>query len=1146
MKQVKKMLKKGFNLILCFFILATSFIPYIYVDAADSNLNGIYGIVYFRTKGCNTNTNYTVAGSNRSGYTNGCYGADAAFLGYNSNKTKVKFKLAGVTGWVNASDVQVIDYMAKFDTLYTSNYTVKNGVLKHNVMSDIYRYTDGDSVSLGPKPSFMKEGASYWSYDGHYFYPATKDGYKKMIDDYVNNRTSNAINNGNPYYNYYQYLTHRTQSNYTNTDIANYLKQIGINAPMTSYPAGKGQSLLYGEQTSFVQYQNEFGANVGLVLGLARNESASGTSNIAFHAKNLFGHSAFDSSPGASATSYLSVAQSIYAHDKFYISEGYLDPCDQTNLYGGSYNYSKCHRGRYYGGHVGDKNSGMNVKYASDPYWGDKAAQYYYLLDSALGMQDYNKYTIAVKTNGNSVPIYKEATTTSTKLYETGLVSDYPVVVLAEVTGQSINGNNKWYKIQTDPVLDSGRNKIIQDSGYYQFSNNYAYVHSSNFRKINTGKTVKQNHLITFDPAGGMFSDGTTQKKVLSVEQNVIPAVNAPTKKGDTFLGWTPTIMGASGNVTYVAQWKNSVVKYDITFNPNGGKFTDGSTSNKVVTVKAGEIPSMSAPIKDGYTFKGWTPEITAATKNTTYTAVWEKNKVYYDVAFDANGGQFSDGKTIITSKVEEGVKPTLPEEPTRDGYIFKGWNPAVTEIEKNTNYLAIWEKEKEVYNITFDANEGTFEDGKTTQVVKTIEGELPEAPKAPTRKGYKFTGWQPNLEKATKNTTYTATWEKVKTYEITFDADGGKFANNEEKVVINVEENTKPSITEPTKEGYLFQGWEPAIKEATENTTYKATWKEGTIEDILTKKDGEFYLDYLKEVNGKLEIKGYHTIKGIDNDLKTKFTYELVLKKQNTGKEYSQELERLTDEKEMTFPIYSGDGKNYKYAWFKSTISFDQLPQGDYTLYLRTSTNQYYSKSYVQNMLLNEQDTEFQDKSKSVTIMNNYMDKNIPIEFIIRDKAIGKKETAYDVNQYSIVNDLEFVNNKLHIVSATYSVGVDMRKQTTLNRNLIFENIDTFERKIYNVGSLVTPVYPINLINADKFGKAKDRAWFDKTIDISDLEKGTYAIYVTNQSNISDYGELYDVLFADLSNAKATINGKQFIFQLNESKRNRIELVVK
>lgn len=38
----------------------------------------------------------------------------------------------------------------------------------------------------------------------------------------------------------------------------------------------------------------------------------------------------------------------------------------------------------------------MNVSYASDPYWGEKAAQYYYDIDHALQDKDLNQYAIGI------------------------------------------------------------------------------------------------------------------------------------------------------------------------------------------------------------------------------------------------------------------------------------------------------------------------------------------------------------------------------------------------------------------------------------------------------------------------------------------------------------------------------------------------------------------------------------------------------------------------------------------------------------------------------------------------------------------------------------------------------------------------------
>lgn len=1003
------MIKTKRFMVFCFgfLMIIASLIPFSFatmpVNAID---NSTYGIVYFRTKGCGTNTNFTVDGTGKSGYINGCYGADGAFLGYNSNKTQVKFKIAGVTGWVNASDVKVYDYYNNFDNYYTSSYLVEGGVIKHIFSTDIYVYGDADKVSLGPAPSYLKNGNYYWSYDGHYFYPATKDGYKTMINDYRKGNYNNAINKNSPFYSYYQYLTHRTISNYTNTDLGSYLTSIGVKSKMTSYPAGTGQSLLYGEQTSFVQYQNEFGANLGLVLGVARNESATGTSNIAWNAKNLFGHSAFDSSPGASATSYISVAQSIYAHTKVYVSEGYLDPCDGRST-AGSYNSSTCHLGRYYGGHAGDKNSGMNVKYASDPYWGEKMAQFYYLFDSAKGMQDYNKYTIAVKQRSTNVGVYKDATSSSTLLYKSGNVADYPVVVLAEVTGQSINGNNKWYKIQTDPVLNSSRTSILQDSGYYNYENNYGYVHSSDFIKVNTGKATKTRYSITFDPNGGKFSDGVTVKKVLSVEQNVVPVVNAPTKSNDTFIGWSPTIMGASKNVTYVAQWKNSqVVKYNITFDANGGKFSD-KTTTKIVSVNANTKPSIESPTREGYTFAGWDKTIVNATSNATYKAKWEK-------------------------------VPT--------------------------------------YNITFDANGGKFKDSKSTKVVETSKGDTPVA-------------------------------------EI------------------------------PTKDGYVFSGWSPSLVTASKDTTYKATWKEGNVEDFLTKKDGYFYFDYLKVVSNKLQLKGYQTIVGINNNLNTDIKYEVIFENLATKEEIRQQAERITNKKEITKIPYSPDGKDYTYSWFKLDIDVSLLKNGNYRMYLVAYTSSNYVKTIINNKLYKEQATSYSNNDRGVIINNNYDTSTSFVELKVRDSKLANKNGSYIYNQYDKYVNFEFKGNLLYLKGYSYSYGMNLNKNASVTRQIIFENQSDFKLYKKNLGSIVKGNYTVVLPVSDKLDKT--RAWYETNIDLSDIPKGTYVIYITTTSNITDIYEMTEKLGRSLSSVNKEINGKKYSFTINKKFGNRIEMKV-
>ena len=62
----------------------------------------------------------------------------------------------------------------------------------------------------------------------------------------------------------------------------------------------------------------------------------------------------------------------------------------------------------------------MNVSYASDPYWGEKAAQYYMRLDEALGKKDYNSYALGIKSTATSVPIYAMPSIYSPVLYYSG------------------------------------------------------------------------------------------------------------------------------------------------------------------------------------------------------------------------------------------------------------------------------------------------------------------------------------------------------------------------------------------------------------------------------------------------------------------------------------------------------------------------------------------------------------------------------------------------------------------------------------------------------------------------------------------------------------------------------------------------------
>lgn len=410
-------------------------------------------VVNFNTKD-NAVTEYTEDGTGALGYTNGDYGADAAYLGTSGGK--VKFMMSGVIGWVNASEVEVIDLS---QAAVVSGYEVENGRLLHGIVYTMATPGYRTKLDNGPAPSYLSAGTKYYSYDGHYFYT----DYAVMITDYQNNTRANSVNPSDPYYNYYQYLPLRSATSYSADTLS----------AMINSKAGAG-SLMANKGSAFIDSQNTYGVNALLMTGVAANESAWGKSSIALSKNNLFGLNAIDSSPGTSANTFASAEACINDFANGWMSRGYLYPKD----------------GRYNGGFLGNKASGINVKYASDPYWGEKAANVAYALDAAQGSQDYGQYTIGVKdtlaSSHQTVNVRNASSTSSTVLYSTGSASNYSVLIKDSTL------ENRFYRIQSDGVLDSGRTSVVRGSGAYSFDAMYAYISSDYVQIVNQGTAVSE------------------------------------------------------------------------------------------------------------------------------------------------------------------------------------------------------------------------------------------------------------------------------------------------------------------------------------------------------------------------------------------------------------------------------------------------------------------------------------------------------------------------------------------------------------------------------------------------------------------------------------------------------------------------------
>ena len=186
-------------------------------------------------------------------------------------------------------------------------------------------------------------------------------------------------------------------------------------------------------------------------------------------------------------------------------------------------------------------------------------------------------------------------------------------------------------------------------------------------------------------------------------------------------------------------------------------------------------------------------------------------------------------GGTYATQIVQTGEKAIEPDVPSRQGYQFTDWYLDDTKydfaaaVTGNMTLTAKWTANS--YTITFDTNGGSAIDPITQGYDTTIN-----APAAPTKTGYTFMGWEPEIPATmpAEDMTVTAQW-RINRYTVTFDTDGGSAVDAQ--TVAYGEKAKTPA--DPTKTGYTFAGWELGgnaydfAASVTEDMTLTAKWKD-------------------------------------------------------------------------------------------------------------------------------------------------------------------------------------------------------------------------------------------------------------------------------------------------------------------------------
>ena len=237
---------------------------------------------------------------------------------------RIPVQVAGLTGYVNPSQVQAVNS----STTFIPDYVSDGKYVYH-------RYSQYSKVMVAYHNSNMVVGKSYYSADG--------------------------INFGTFKLNHpFQFSNLKSKTNYTAADLNRLYSLMGAN-----------DSRLAGKGATFKAAEEKYGVNALYLVAHSALESAWGRSKIARDKNNFFGISAYDNNPYNAATKFDDVDAGILGAARW-INEKYLSKSTYPA------------RGAY----LGNKAGGMNVNYATAPYWGESIASIMFAANEKLGRKD--------------------------------------------------------------------------------------------------------------------------------------------------------------------------------------------------------------------------------------------------------------------------------------------------------------------------------------------------------------------------------------------------------------------------------------------------------------------------------------------------------------------------------------------------------------------------------------------------------------------------------------------------------------------------------------------------------------------------------------------------------------------------------------
>ena len=395
-------------------------------------------------------------------------------------------------------------------------------------------------------------------------------------------------------------------------------------------------------------------------------------------------------------------------------------------------------------------------------------------------------------------------------------------------------GMRAFYKCTrlTDVTLEAVKT-LKKDSFYYTNSLKRLTLPATleTIENIQFGRVGQGNKAGTRVVMKGMTPPTVASGAFTGVSQTTISTVTVPAGALDAYLAQINAENSSAGLIRKKeTMWNNLYLREEGSYAVE--YYSEYVTGVKVAYVKAGEgitAEKVASATKAGNIFKGWNTKRNGTGEAFGEGSVPTDDITVYPVFAAACTIQIhqEDG-TTTKLEVEKGqaIRENLPAAPTKEGYLFKGWNTSAdgtgetvtadTVITENMDLYPIFEEDippvVEV-RVVFDV------DGQKSEV-KVVKGEAigSNLPVNPEKEGYTFKGWNTKAdgtgEAVTAETVATDEMEVYAVFEqnpapieevrVIFDVDGVK---SEVKVVKGEAIGSKLPAA-PEKEGYTFKGW--------------------------------------------------------------------------------------------------------------------------------------------------------------------------------------------------------------------------------------------------------------------------------------------------------------------------------------------------